>query len=193
MHIRRFIALLLGFWMAGLLVAAWIVALSLEVSTRISATPPVEISRMLKDSRDPTVARFVHFIASEICRSVFENWGWLEMGLTTFILLILFASRHSKRFTILAGVCVVAAVASHALLTPQVVSRGRLLDFHGAEAASANLALYWLYGSLGLFRLACGCVLAGMLLFRGSRNHSLRSRPKNIHAIDDTDDRHVDR
>ncbi len=191
MHTRRLITFLLGVWFALVISVSAVSMASLQVANNTAKSPPGEPARALFVIGEPMTEQLFRYIASEINRSLFETSGLIELALILTIGIILFLQNYSRPATVLAGVLLLAVCASHFLLTPQVVSLGRILDFRPAEmmvAERARLArLNMFYGALVAFRLICGCAITAILLHRKSRRRSGK-----VDSIDHAEDGHID-
>ena len=144
----------------------------------------------------PMVEQMFRYVAAEINRTLFEVSGLLELGILSALVSILLLQNYNRAATTLAGLLLVAAVASHFLLTPQVVAQGRVLDFRPVDMLVADRArfarLHMLYGGLTIFRLLAGALLTGIMLYRGPNSRMWR-RKGNIDAVDDAENGHVNR
>jgi hypothetical protein len=191
MHTRRLITFLLGVWFTLVISIAFISLASLQVAGNTAKSPPGEPARALFVIGEPMTEQLFRYIASEINRTLFETGGLIELILVLVIGITLFLQNYSRSATILAGVLLLGVCASHFLLTPQVVSIGRILDFRPADMMSAErerlTRLNILYSSLTVFRLLCGGAITAILLHRKSRRRSGK-----IDSIDHAEDSHID-
>ena len=196
MHTRRLITFLLGAWFALVVTIACVAALGFQVANNIAKTPPTEAGPALVVLGEPMVHQLFRYVAAEINRTLFEVSGLGELGILLALTSLLLLSNYNRRATILAGVLLLAAFASHFLLTPQVVSQGRILDFRPAEMLMADRArfarLHMLFGVVTVFRLLGGVWLAGVLLYRGP-NSRMRRRRGDVDGVDHPEDGHVNR
>jgi hypothetical protein len=191
MHTRRLITFLLGIWFALVVSVSGVSMTSLQVAGNTAKSPPGEPARALFVIGEPMTEQLFRYIASEINRTLFETCGLIELALVLTIGIILFLQNYSRPATILAGVLLLGVCASHFLVTPQVVSLGRILDFRPAEMMIAErerlTRLNMLYGALTIFRLLCGGGITVILLHRRSRRRSGK-----VDSIDNAEDGHID-
>lgn len=147
--------------------------------------------RALQTIGEPMTEQLFRYVAAEINRTLFEASGLAELGLVFAIACLLFLQNYSRPATLLAGVLLLAALASHFLVTPQVVAQGRILDFRGPDAMLVERArfakLHTMYGVLTIFRLLCGAGITGILLYRRSRR-----RGDKVDGIDHAENGHID-
>ncbi|MBI2689429.1 MAG: hypothetical protein HYX27_24240 [Acidobacteria bacterium] len=192
MHIRRLITFLLGVWFTMVVTIGVVASTTFKVATYAAKSPPGEPARALFLIGEPMTEKLFRFIAAEINRTMFETSGLIELGLVFAIVSLLFLQNYSRLATTIAGVLLLAACASHFLLTPQVVALGRILDFRAegmmVQERTRFANLHMAYGLLTIFRLACGVWITGIFLNRRSR----RRNGQKIEVIDDADNGHVD-
>lgn len=194
MHTRRLITFLLGAWFALILTVAGVTITGFHVTSNVVKAPPGEAARALILVGDSMTNQLFLYIAAEINRTILELSGLAELGILLALASFLLLQNYSRVATILAGVLVLAAFASHFLLTPQVVAQGRVLDFRGAEAMIVERAqftniqrLYWI---VTVFRLLCALWIAVLMMYRGP-NSRLRRRRGNGDAVDNPENSHI--
>jgi hypothetical protein len=194
MHTRRLITFLLGAWFALVLSVAGMTTTGFQVANNVGKTPPGEATRALVLVGEPMSGYLFRYVAAEINRTVCEYAGLAELGILFAMASLLLLQNYSRPATLLAGMMLLAAVASHFLLTPQIVAQGRILDFRGLTAMSAEreslTQISRLDGVLVVFRLLCGGWIAVLLMYRGP-NSRLRRRRGNGDAVDHAQDSHV--
>jgi hypothetical protein len=194
MHTRRLITFLLGAWFTLVLGVAGVTTTGSLVANNVAKAPPGEAARALILVGEPMTNQLFLYIASEANRTVFEFSGLAEVGILFALASLLLMQNYSRTATILAGVLLLAALASHFLLTPQVVAQGRVLDFRAAEAMITERAQFTniqrLYAVVALFRLLGGIWIAILMINRGP-NSRLRRRRGNGDAVDHPEDSHV--
>jgi len=194
MHTRRLITFLIGAWFTLILTIAGVATTSSQVAQNVAKAPPGEAARALFVVGEPMTQAMFAYVASEINRTLFEFSGLAELGIVFTLAAILLLTNYSRTATVLAGVMLLTAFASHLLLTPQVVSQGRILDFRPVEMMLADRArfanLQMLFGVLIAFRILTGVWIAGVLLYRGP-NSRMRRRRGDVDAIDNTENSHV--
>ena len=194
MHTRRLITFLLGAWFALILTIAGVAATGFQVARNVANTPPADAARALFSVGEPMTGQLFRYVAAEINRTLFEVSGLAELGILFVVAAALLVQNYNRGATVLAGVLLLAAFASHFLLTPQVVALGRMLDFRPVEMLLADRSrfanLHMLFGVLTVFRLLAGVWLGGIMLWRGPNSRTRRSRG-NIDSVDDSQNGHV--
>jgi len=196
MHTRRLITFLLGFWFSVVLTIASVATIAFRVAGNTSKTPPAEPARALNVIGDEMTGLLFRYVAAEINRYLFETSGLVELALVFVIACLLFFQNYSRTATILAGVLLLMTCASQFLLTPQVVSQGRLLDFRPVEMMLPERArfaqIHMFFGIMTVLRLICGAAIATILLKRSGTRYG-RRRGDQVDAIDNAEDRHINR
>jgi hypothetical protein len=86
------------------------------------------------------------------------------------------------------------ALVYRLLLTPAIISQGRLIDFvpPGIHSLERNRfqVMHAAYSSLEVSKWVLGLLLAGKLLVTRRRSHAAGDK---LHMVDKADHRHVDR
>ena len=194
MHTRRLITFLLGAWFALILTIAGVAATGLQVARNVANTPPANEARGLFAVGEPKTDQMFRYVAAEINRTLFEVSGLAELGILFVLAAALLVQNYNRGATVLAGVLLLAAFASHFLLTPQVVAQGRILDFQPGAMLLADRSrfanLHMLFGVLTVFRLLAGVWLGGIMLWRGP-NSRTRRRRGDVDAVDNAENGHV--
>lgn len=197
MHSRRLIALLLGFWLAGLLMVAYVASLSFRTVDVVMENPPHEASKWMESLGKDRSRLLLRHGGSEVNRSLFETWGNADVALCGLLLITIVMNKSGKPLMILAAVLLLAGLASTFLLTPQVVAVGRLLDFRPPipvppEKAQFG-ALHGMYSGLAVVRILIALGMSAILLHRSQRSRTRRSRLDDVDLINDADHGHINR
>ena len=205
MHTRRFVAFLLGVWLGGMVFVAYTLSGNAATTQRIVESGGEGARRHLELSgREHSIPLLRHNTA-EIDRSMVQSWEWMQLLLGFVVLCTLpFAMRLKWGYVIAAALMLLIVVAQRALLTPEMIGVGRLLDFVTPEAQDQLAKQRNTYSTLRLLYWAVetgkgliGLGLTGaLLIFR--QKSSLKSRGgtrmrrENSDTIDDADYSHVD-
>jgi hypothetical protein len=196
MHFRRLVCFLLGAWLAGGLFMAAVATQNFRSVDRVLYNPAPAASQEIK-AMGPDMARaFLRYLVSEQNRWYFERWEGIQIGiaLLTFFLL-LFGSTESKVSLGLALLMLLIVAAQRFLLTPMIISFGRVIDFVPDAVHSPERTRFWVlhhaYSGMEVGKW-CLCLLLTLKLV-------LRSRRRSSHVAGDIDVvdkpyyRHVDR
>jgi len=120
--------LVAGLWL-GLLVASWIVAgTTFRTADRVlAADGRPELSTKLAPLPGDDRRLVLRHLASEINRSMFRTWAFVQLGLAAVLTVLLWRAPGAAR--LLAFVACGLMVAQAAGLGPAIASYGRGLDF----------------------------------------------------------------
>lgn len=197
MHSRRFACLLIGLWLGGAFLMAWIAVENRSLSARV-ATPadPAAMLRIRVLGTAETTALLRHE-AAEQTRNQLEIWEYAQLALGTFLFsFLLFGTGEGKVSLALALAMLIGVVVQRFALTPQLDSLGRLTDFVTTEPSGAFRArlvvLEGAYTGIELTKWILGAALAAVLVGRRRRTH-LGDSWQQFNVVDKADHRHVDR
>ena len=195
MSTRRFVAFLLGVWLGGSLFMYVIATHNLESADRVLGSSPPAAAKIIDSLGADSARLLLRYQASELNRVYFEYWGVAQLVIGGAVFgLLLFATREGKWPVVTALVMVVVVAVMRFILTPDLVTFGRQLDFVANPAGTAEYARFWgvhrAYGIAELIKSGLGLMLLGLLLFRVQRK---RRSVHKLHSVDNTDDRHIDR
>jgi hypothetical protein len=124
-----------------------------------------------------------------------ETWGTVQVvaGIALFFLL-LFGSREGKIPLLLGLLMIVVSVLQRFLLTPEIASLGRALDFLPDSASGGERSRLRLFEGGYLLveavKWGLGLLLAVIV---GRRRRRSRNARKDLDLIDKSDHRHVNR
>jgi hypothetical protein len=195
MHSRRVACLLLGSWLAGGVCMA-LLAMGGPASVERALRRPNPVARLAILEIGPARARqLLEYQAAEQVRTGMEAWHTAEVLLGVFFFLFLLFGTGERKFSLLlALLMLLAAVAQRALVTPELVSLGRSLDFVPSPPA-ADLArqgaMRVVYFSIELANWALGLLLAAHLVLR--RHGRSADAGLDFDGVDKADHRHIDR
>ena len=193
MNSRRFACFLLGIWMGGALIMAWVAAESLGSADRLLARPHPVATLKFKALGLADARLLLHYQVSEQNRWYLEKWDAAQIVLgSVFFLFVLFATRENKLALSLI-LSMIAAVAVQCFLAPALISLGRVIDFVPPEAPSGDRTQFWVlhgwYWGVELLKWVLGLALAARLISH-RRGRSADARRK-IDMIDKANHRHV--
>lgn len=195
MHSRRFACLLLGFWLAAGVSMAWLVLDRPASVERALRRPNPAVRLAIREIGPERARQLLEYQAAEQVRTGMEIWHTAGVLLGVFLFLfLLFATGEDKISLLLALLMLATAVAQRVLVTPELVSLGRSLDFVSSPPAaelSHQGALGVVYASTELGNLALGALLAVRLILR--RRHRSADARIELDGVDKRDHRHIDR
>jgi len=199
MHSRRFACLLLGLWLGGAFLTAWVAGQNFRTGDRLLTTADPEAMLRLKAVGDAGEARaLVHHAVSEENRDLFETWEYVQLFLGLFFFaFLLLGTGEGKIPLALALLMLLIVAAQRFALTPNLTAAGRTLDFArngGAHGDQARFnVLHGVYIGLELGKWAAAGLLASILIFQRSRRSGSGYARKQINLVDKSNHGHIDR
>jgi hypothetical protein len=196
MHSRRLACFLLGIWFAGGVFTQWISTENFRAVDRLVDHPnPVAILQF-RNLGTTSARLLLRYQAAEQNRFYFESWEVLQMMLASlFFFFLLFGTREDKYSLLMALLMLIAVLAQRFVLTPELTSFGRLLDFappgvYIPERRKVTI-VQSAYNAVELTKLGLG-VLLGARLILGRRRRSSDVR-QELDLINKANYRHIDR
>jgi hypothetical protein len=196
MHFRRLVCLLLGAWLAGSAMMALVATQNFRTVDRLLLDPNPAISQELRTMGHDVARMLLRWEAGEQNRILFEIWetAQLALGMAVFFVL-LFGSTESKYSLFMSLAMLVIVIVERFLLTPMIVSLGRLIDFVPPSAHSVErikfTVLHSGYAGTEVLKFLIGLILSVKLMIRSRRRSSQFAGDVNV--VDKTYHRHVDR
>jgi hypothetical protein len=196
MHSRRFACLLIGLWLGGGFLMAWIAIDNRTLSSRVTSfADPAAMLRIRALGPSQTTALLRHE-AAELTRGQLETWELAQIALGGFLFsFLLFGTGEGKLSLGLALCMLLCVLVQRFLLSPQTESLGRLTDFMSVEAAAGYrarlLVMQGAYTGVELTKWIMGGALSLILISR-RRAHSGNSW-QQFNVVDKANHRHVDR
>jgi len=195
MRSRRLACLILGSWLGAGLLMAWASAESSRSVDRLLAQPNPLAAVEIRNAGRAPVTELLRYQVAELNRSYAETWEWAQLCLGTFFFFfLLFGTTQGKASLALALLMFLVVAAQRLLLTPEIVSMGRALDFAASYSSPDRnqlQVLHYGYTLTELAKLALGLTLAGLLTWQRS-GRSLDAG-KQVNPVDKANHRHVDR
>jgi hypothetical protein len=167
------IFLLMGAWMMGSIVVAFVATQNFRTVDRVLSAPAeADLWRKLDGKISREDARMIlRHLASEMNRFYFRAWEGAQLLLGGLVLILLI---RSDRSDVLTGSLVVALLVIVGVfilfLTPQIVALGRRLDFVSRTPPPPEYARFWrfhiTYTALEVVKLLLGGAVVVRLLPR---------------------------
>ena len=174
---------------------AWVAAESLSSVDRVLAQPHPVATAQFKALGRADARLLLRYQVSEQNRWYFENWETAQiiMGVL-FFFFVLFATSENKFALSVVLVMIAGVLVQRFLLTPGMISLGRMIDFVPPNALSGERIQLWVldswYWGVELMKLVLGLVLAARLIARRSRRSGHARQQLNL--VDKANHRHVD-
>jgi hypothetical protein len=176
MNTRRLICTLLGIWIGASLFMAAVAAFSFRLVNELIVNPAPELAPIFKTLGSEKMRMLARHQAAEFNRSMFENWGLVQILLGLLIFgILLFGTKEGKVVLSLSLFMVLLTTGMHLLVTPSIVGYGRSLDFLSPEKEpelrNRVQVFHNTYSTLEGVKLLCGVVLLG-IFFREVRKRT---------------------
>jgi hypothetical protein len=194
MHHRRFACFLLGLWLGGGLLMAWIgLDASRSVDRLLAQSNPAAMLHIR--ALGPAETRLLlQYQASEEWRGNCATWETAQIVLGAFFFFYLLFGTLEGKFSLLLALLMLAVVLfERFLLTPELVGIGRLLDFVPdipSNEHSRLAAVQTGYVGAEVLKGTLGCILAARLVWQQWRSGYAG---KEIDLVNKANHRHVDR
>lgn len=170
MHTRRVGAFLIGAWLLGSLLTAFVAAQSYTNVERFFSNPPVQVTREISDIGQEAMRQILRFQASQHNRHVFETWEVLQLGLAGALFVTSFLTSHRSRLVIICtSLMALMVLIAYFHLTPIMNALSRSYDFLPPGAAIQDRENYnyysvW-YRVLDILKTILALIVAARLLF----------------------------
>ena len=170
---RTLMAFLLGGWLLGMILIAFVAAENFFEVDRLLASPPsteyrAEFQKRLAPLAPGDARMALRYLSSELNRFYFRVWGGAEIILGGVLLALAAKRGKDRKITIGVGVMLALSLLMTVYLTPQLVEVGRALDFVTRDTPPPQLGrfgmLHGAYSALDLLKLLVGIWLTVRLV-----------------------------
>ena len=175
MHTRRIATFLLGAWIAGCLLMAFIYVRTLESASITLNSPPAPVSEIVNKIGYDATAQLVRHSTAEVLRRITDSWELGQIILAFALGGCLFLATQRRIFPlVLCGLMLILVVFQHSAVSPELAYRGRDADFPPGNTNVGIITRLWalrqVYFGVEIVKLLAGGVLASYLfVFRTSR------------------------
>ncbi len=195
MHARRFACFVLGLWLGGSILVAWMTMENLRSADYLmSAALPA--ARLELKAMGPKAQTLLRYQASEANRSLGRNWETAQLAIgACFFLAMLFGSREDQ--FLLGGLALLVALVTleRLVATPAINGQGRVLDFipAGQDARERNQLWVLETAHLGIegAKALLTLVLAARMVFSRKRSGRSRDARRQLNMVDKANHRGV--
>jgi hypothetical protein len=176
--------LILGLWLGGSLIFAWMSASGMSTAgTALNNLGPkgqMAIGIVGQDS----AKQLAKFVVAEVNREFSYAWGWAQVAFGIVLLIaVTFSTRGNKTLMGLAGTMLALALVAHLSAAENITALGRVIDFsraHEFERERRALSVYHnAYILLELVKFAIG-IAVGTILVASSGVESKRRRRRSV-------------
>jgi hypothetical protein len=174
-HTRRISTFLLGAWILGCVLMAYISVRSLESAGIVLNSAPEPVAEIVKKLGYDTASQFVRHSILEQTRRLTYAWEEGQMVLALALGGCLFMATQRRIFPLLlCGMMLILVAFQHIALSPEIAYRGRAADFPpGSVDIGTNLrllALQQVYFGVEVVKLmAAGLLASYLFVFRTQR------------------------
>lgn len=155
---------LLSAWVAGTLLMWFVAAGNFSAVDRVLGGSNAQLQQSVEALGHDQARVVLRHLASEINRAYFRAWGWAQVALGAVLLVVLL--RQTPRDTasvILVGAMFVVVVVLLSVITPEITTLGRGLDFVPRNPPPPEMSrfrvLHGLYTGLDGAKLLAGLFL----------------------------------
>ena len=196
MHYRRIASFLLGLWLGGGLLMAWMAIESFRSVDQLLAAHSPVVAIQIRALGPGGARALLRYQAAEQNRWYFETWEFVQLILGAgFFFFLLFGSEEGKFSLLLLLLMFLLTAAQRFLMTPELSALGRTLDFIPVGLPSVERNRFWMlhsvYTGSEILKWGLGLVLGALLVFhRPSRSHDAGHE---FDVIDKANHRHINR
>lgn len=196
MQYRRIATLLLGLWLGGGFLVAWVAIDTFRSVDRLLAAPAPVAAIQIKSLGPDGARALLRYQAAEQNRALFEVWESLQLVLGVgFFSFLLFGSSEGKFSLLLLLLMLLIVCAQRLLMTPELSTLGRGLDFIPNDVPSLERNRFWMlhsmYSGSEILKWGLGLALGARLIFNRERR-SMDPRHE-FDVVDKPNHRHINR
>ena len=198
MHTRRLLTAVLGAWLAGTALVAYVATDNFAHAAQVLQSKDPKVRRMVQLLGEKDARQLLRHEASEMNRTYFSRWQETQLLLCVVIIGMLFQARAKAPSFAMAGVMLLATMGNYFAVTPNVIGLGSLMDFSGPEEFPIErarfAAMHSAYGGIELVKIGLAAALLVAYSRRtGKRRASSKTLIDEIDEIEDADDRSASR
>ncbi len=169
----------------------WVAIYNFRGVDELLRSPDAAATQYIKVLGNSSTRTLLRHQVGELNRVYFSTWEIAQLGLAlTLIVILLFTTNGDKLYMGLSVLALLLVIVQHFLITPQVSTLGRVLDFLPQEAPSAERAGFWrfhnAYSGLEITKLIVLLTISVRLLMISNRRR--RGSRKKVDLVDDADD-----
>lgn len=187
MRSRRIVHILLGAWLAGTLMMAFVATQNFASVDRILEAPSRPAAKIIDSIGREPARMLLRYLAAEENRYFFEYWEDAQMLLAVVIALLLIVDARTRLMAAVPLLMLLLLALLHYKITPEIIWLGRSIDFVPSILPSTQRDQFWsmhrLYGVIEAAKLLLGLFLAVYLVALKSRGRSRRREPGDEAAV----------
>jgi hypothetical protein len=188
-HTRRIATFLLGGWILGCLLMAFLSVRSLEINQAVLNSPPAPVADIVKKLGYETTSEFLRHATAELTRRMIYSWEEAQIGLAFALGGCLFLATQRRIFPlVLCGLMLVLVLFQFGAISPEIAYRGRETDFPPGSTNIGTmtrlLALQQVYFGVEVVKLIAGGLLASYLFVFRTQRRSRKDRETVLTRIE---------
>jgi Domain of unknown function (DUF4149) len=162
---------ILGVWLGWTLFMWFLAGRSFATVDRVLHGDNPEFAEAARPLSPGQTREVLRHLASEINRTIFRAYGWAQIVLGALLLGLLWLQTPRDTFSlVLAGGMAVLVLILVLMITPQIISLGRTLDFVPRNPTPPGFQRFWMlhgaFTGLDGVKLLAGLVLLGRWIFK---------------------------
>ncbi len=179
--------MLLGMWIAGSLFMMAVAIGNFQGVDRLVQSPQVAVKPYVETLGADAARVLLRHQVSELNRHYFSVWESVQVALGIAVMATLWYGTSGDRLYLAGSLLLLLLVGvEHWLITPELTSLGRIVDFTSADTPIPEQASFWrlhnAYSALEVVKLALiGGISVRLLVFRSHRRSQVR---KKVDAVD---------
>jgi len=187
--------LLLGLWLGAGVLMAWVATQDLRSADRVAAHPDLAAAVQLKSLGADQTLPLLRYLAAEQTRNNLETWGTAQLFVGSFFFFFLLFGTNQGKFSLsVALLMALIAFGQRLFLIPEILSRGRAMDFLTQVPVYQKTqldVLHYAYSLTEVVKVGLGLLLATILIWR-TGGRSLNAS-QEVQTVNKGDHRHVNR
>jgi hypothetical protein len=195
MHARRLACFILGMWLAAGISVAWLEREDFQTIQDVLSKPDPPVAERLKALGAHEAYLLMGHVAAEQRQRTIERWEGVQLVLgLAFFFFLLFGTHEGKLSQAMALLLVGMVLLERFLLTPEVLSLGRIAGFAPGHASGEDARRVILSSTHEFFEIAKWMIqvaLGAVLVLRRTRRSG--DTGDQIHMVDKPDYGHVNR
>jgi len=164
--------LLLGAWLAGTLVVAWVATSNFTAADHLLASAPQEIQKTAAALSPAQSRMLLRFLVSVENANYFLTWELVEFGLLIALGAVLVTERQTRMLVIFPAVLLLLVSFQHFRLTREIIWLGQEMVLAGGSASERIREefgiMHSMYGIAEVVKLVLAVVLAVWIVIRRS-------------------------
>jgi preprotein translocase subunit SecG len=189
-HSRRLTCLILGLWLGGSLLFAWISSSGMSTAGTAINTLGPKGQQAIGVVGQESARQLSRFVVSEVMREFSYAWGWMQVALGIILFVaVTFSTNGNKVLMLLAGAMLALTLVLHLSASPNISALGRVIDFaraHEFERERRALAAFSsAYVLVEFVKVGLGIAIGAILTLTSGMASKRRRRV--VHKLDEID------